>query len=260
MPINNKTRKRNHLTGASKTTEATRIEDVFGFIGLHELKTVFDTGTDTDDKPARRRGRRAAYPPICMLAVLASARATGSLASALELLHVERGLWERCASAYEKRSDGAQLPPVPPTRDQVVYFRDTLAENPALMDRLQTTFRRLAVGQARRQGNLLPGVHPNGANPLEAHIIYGDGTVIAKYSDVREAIDPATGEIVLLGSRARSRAAARIQRFASATTEDGKQGKVPDGLNMVAMHTWTSSGRITPVSYTHLTLPTNREV
>jgi hypothetical protein len=110
------------------------------------------------------------------------------------------------------------------------------------MTRLQLRFRELAVGQARAHGNLLPGVSPDGANPLAAHAIYGDGTIIAKYSDVRRITDQATGEIFLIGSRAKDPDRARIQELASDTSEDQK---VSNGLNMVTMHTWTPDGRVT---------------
>ncbi|WP_210503024.1 hypothetical protein [Nocardioides xinjiangensis] len=158
------------------------------------------------------------------------------------MLHDDNALWERCVEAFEQRS-GLRLPPVAPTRDQVVYFRDQLAVAPDQMEDLQRTFRGLAIGQARMLGNLRTGQEPNWADPLESHVVYG--TVIAKYSDVREVVHPATGEVTVLGSRAKHPAMARIQRFASAFDEDGKQGQVPDGLNMVAMHTRTTSGRVT---------------
>lgn len=246
MPINTNVRSRNHLTGASKEIAAKQIVNLFGFIGLHELAPVFEPQPQPEagagEAPKRKRGRKAAYPPISLLATLASGRATGSLTSALALLHEDRELWARCATAYAQRS-GVQLPPLPPTRDQVIHFRDRLTGDRALMERLQLRFRRLAVGQARRQGNLLTGITPNGADPLEAHAIYGDGTVIAKYSDVREITDPITGERIVMGGRAKDSNHARIQRTVSDTlTEDNKN---TNGLNMVAMHTWTTGGRIT---------------
>jgi hypothetical protein len=261
MPINPFARSRSTLTGGSKMTPGDQIVALFGFVGLHELGTVFlaaERGTaeavtsvqplysrcEMRSKPQRRRGRKAGYPPLALLAVIAAGRSTGSLTSALALLHDDPSLWERCVEAFEQRA-GLWLPPVPPTRDQVVYFRDQLAETPGQLINLQAAFRRLAVGQARLQGNLRRGLEPNWAEPLEAHVVYGDGTVIAKYSDVREVVHPATGEVLVVGSRAKDPATARVQRFASTFHEDAKDGQVPDGLNMVAMHTWTTSGRIT---------------
>lgn len=241
MPINPNVRTRNHLTGGSKMTPGDQITAIFEFLGLHEMAPVFERPAATDGAPKPRRGRQAAYPPIALLAVLAAARATGSLTSAIALLHKDRQLWERCVTAFEQRS-GVRLPPIPPTRDQVLALRDKIVDDPSLLAGLQLRFRVLAVGQARLQGNLTKGVEPNGADPQEAHTIYGDGTIIAKYSDVRHFVDPATGEVHILGSRAKDPNRARIQELASDTSEDQK---VSNGLNMVAMHTWTPSGRVT---------------
>lgn len=266
MPNDTNARNRDTATGSAKKDDHSQIVDLFGFIGLHELADVFkpdpeleaepelgaepEAGEgdgaeagDADGEPTRRRGRSCAYPEVALLAVLASGRVTGSLTSALQALHGNPELWQKCVAAYLQRS-GVTLPPVPPTRDQVIYLRDRLARDEALMGRLQLRFRRLAVGQAKHQGNLRPGVVPNGADPQEAHIIYGDGTVIAKYSEVREVTDPASGKKVVVGGRAKSSARARIQRTVSDTViEDDKKGT--SGLNMVAMHTYTKAGRIT---------------
>ncbi|WP_028650212.1 hypothetical protein [Nocardioides halotolerans] len=240
MPINPDVRSRDNATGSSRMTNSDQIVALHGFIGLHQLAPVFEPAAATN--PVKSRGRKAAYPPTAMLAALAAGRVTSSLTSALALLHAEGDLWQRCRAAFEQRS-GICLPMAPPTRDQVIYFRDNLVKNSSLMLQLQLRFRMLAIGQARHQGNLEAGVQPNGADPLWTHFIYGDGTVIAKYSDVREVIDQTTGEKFFVGSRAQDPGRARVQRTSSDTaTEDYKD---TNGLNMVAMHTWTASGRIT---------------
>jgi hypothetical protein len=244
MPINPTARSRSQITGSSRKADPEQIAGIFGFIGLHELAPVFTNWPPRKNPADHPRGRRSPYPPLALLATLASARVTGSLTSSLALLHHDGQLWKRCVDAFEQRSK-VRLPPTAPNRDQVTHFRNTLTADPGHCELLQMTFRRLAVGQARCQGNLRTGVEPDWANPLEAHAIYGDGTVIAKYSDVHMGKDPATGNDVVLGSRAKDPARARIQRFTYDPREDHKEGAVPNGLNMVAMHTWTPSGRVT---------------
>lgn len=197
----------------------------------------------TPDKP----GRRSPYPATALLAALASARAAGSLAQALKKLHEDPLLWERCRASYRGASKGVELPPVPPRREQLRYFRDRLLDKPEPLVNLKARFMRLAVGQVRLQGNMISGVQPNGADPDERHTIYGDGVIIKPFSEVREVVHPRTGEKVVLGSRGKPEAELtrksrpRLQTWISDTEEDGKQAR---GLNMVAIHTWTSAGRV----------------
>ena len=237
MPINTSVRTKDPYTGTAKMADANQFIAVFGFIGLHELKSAFETSGDQPKKP----GRKADFPPLALVACLTGARITGSVASAVNLLHKDEHLWEQCADAYEQRS-GVRLPPAPPTYDQVRGMRDRIAADPDLLARIQQRFREIAVGQARLQGNLRPGVEPNGAQPLEAHAVYGDGTIIAEYSDVRVVQDPVTKKGVVIGSRATNPEQARVQRTVSDTKQDDKDSR---GLNMVALHTWTTSGRVT---------------
>lgn len=235
------TRTRRNVSGTNREIDTDQMVALFGFIGLHECGTALECL----NSPPRlgRRGRKAAYPATALLATLASARVAGSLAAALQLLHNDKTLWQRCGEAYYARN-GTALPVVPPSRDQVVYLRDLLIKDPENLGRLQAAFRRVAVGQARLLGNLLPGKQPDWSAPLEEHAIYGDGTNIAKYSEVREILIPTRDgdpQKVLVGSRA-SKGKPIIQRVATDTSEDDKE---TNGLNMVAIHTWTSAGRVT---------------
>jgi hypothetical protein len=238
MPINTKTRARDTTTGTSKMAPGDQMVALFGFIGLHGCRPALE-GLMAE-AGSGRRGRKSPYQPLALLATLGAARAAGSLAMALKMLNDEPGLWDRCNDAYEARC-GSRLPPVPPTREQVRYLRDLIIKSPETLNQLQRVFRRVAVGQAQQMGNLVAGVEPDGAAPNGAHLIYGDGTNIAKYTDVREVVHPITGEIVVVGSRATDPTRARIQRLSTDTREDDK---TRSGLNMVSMHTWTSAGRV----------------
>lgn len=241
---NNNTRPRDTITGTTKMDPADQMVALCGFIGLHELGQVLE-GLMAEPG-SRRRGRKSPYPALALFAVLAMARAAGSLAMALKMLHTQPGLWARCVDAFQARC-GILLPPVPPTREQVRYLRDLIIAKPnqagdeVVLVKLQRRFRLVAVGQARLLGNLLAGIEADWANPDARHYIYGDGTNIAKYTDVREVVHPVTKEVVVVGSRAKDPKRARIQRLSTDTSEDKK---VRHGLNMVSMHTWTSAGRV----------------
>lgn len=163
--------------------------------------------------------------------VVVAARITGSLASAILLVAVPAN-WEQIRSAYSghlrRRPAGSWpnvptvLPPVAPNRDQVVYLRDRIAASPRLMEMLTIKFTARAIATAQSLGNLKPDVEPDWAHPVAEHMIYGDGTILAPYSDVMEVRHPATGELFAMGSRAKSHAKARIARHRSRTEEDGK--------------------------------------
>jgi hypothetical protein len=96
---------------------------------------------------------------------------------------------------------------------------------------------------ARRLGNLVSGYEPDWAAPDARHTIYGDGTYLTPYSDVRAVRDPITGEIHYLGSRATQRPArlAREKELTKSTLDDKAHLR---GINHVALYTWTGSGRV----------------
>jgi hypothetical protein len=242
MPNAPQTRRKDSA-GTSKTEKSQQIVDLFGFVGLHQLGTVADCLLAGPG----RKGNRSPYPATALLATIAAARAAGSQAEALKIMRKPH-TWRECRNNYYKASrrlspdgEGVWLPATPPNRDQVRYVRNLLIANESVLDGLQQMFQRLAIGQARRLGNLLPGRVPDGANPTERNAIYSDGTIIDSYSDVKVITHPRTGEEILIGSRARSRESARIQHVVTNTAEDGKTGR---GLNMVSVCTWTPAGRV----------------
>jgi hypothetical protein len=234
MPNASETR-RIDASGTSKVEESQQIMDLFGFAGLHQLAPAIDPFFTRSG----HRGAKSPYPATAMIAVVASARVTRSQASALKTMSRPE-VWQACRENYHRRT-GAWLPLRAPNRDQVQYFLERLRKNPVLLEALQQRFQQLAIGQARLLGNLLPGVPVDGANPNPSNSIYTDGTVIAKFSDVKVIQHPRTGEAILIGGRAKSVGTARIQDVVTDTAKDGKNAQ---GLNMVGVYTWTKAGRV----------------
>lgn len=223
-------------TGTSRLPDDVQTLAVFNWPGLYNLGRVVTTLMKVSG-----RGRKSPYGPTVLLAVCIVARVCGSHAAGLK--HLRSGtVWQGCREAYHAHT-GIWLPAVPPNREQVDYFRTLLDESPGILLQLKAAFLETAVKQARRQGNLLPGVSPNWAAPELRHLIYGDGVTIKPYSDVVLVPHPRTGEAVPVGSRARSATTARVQTLFSDTQADGKSAR---GLNLVSFHTWIpGTGRIT---------------
>ncbi len=203
---------------------------------MYELAAALDCLTP----PRGSRGRRSHYSTAILLAMAAASRVTGSQSSALRVLIDEPRLWQECRQAVNGRTEGGSRVP-PPSRDNVLYFRKALIEHPDALGRLQDRFRMMALSQARQLGNLTQGQAVNWAQPDPRHVVYGDGTVIAPHTNVRRMHHPVTGALILDGSRASNPSRARVQQAFSALEEDGKD---KHGLNMVALHTWTSAGRV----------------
>ncbi|WP_217615476.1 hypothetical protein [Cellulomonas sp. GbtcB1] len=223
-------------SGTARRNDGDRIVDLFGFRGLADLSGPLERHRARKDA----RGRPSRYPPLALLAALASARITGSLASALTALD-DPILWQRCRMAFEDRT-GIWLPESPPTRDHVFEIRKDLAKQDATLVDMMTTFTRSAVRQAQKLGNLQPGLEPDWAEPDVRNAIFGDGTIIARYSDVTVTRDPETNEVIdARGSRA---TAAKRARYQSAFRRSGSDDKKSDGINHVTMHTRTAHGLV----------------
>jgi len=223
-------------TGTARRSDHDRMVALFGFPGLTHLGEALDRHRAAMDP----RGRRPQFPALALLAAVACARITGTLASAMTALkHAE--LWTPCREAFYTLTE-IELPERAPTLDHVRQFREQVTRRVATVDDLSEAFTAAAVGQARHQGNLARGVAPDWASPVREHLIFGDGTIVARYSNAEETICPVTGRRILTGSRAKSRKSARIQRdFRIAGADD----KHSSGINHVGMHTRTDHGPIT---------------
>lgn len=222
-------------TGGSRQSDGTLITELFGFPMLNNLGDVLDAARARRDP----RGRRPDYPPSALLAANAAARVAGSTTGAVKTLR-EPLVWPTCQEAYW-RLTGVELPDGPPNRDHIQEFRATVAATPGLTGQLAVAFTRAAVRMAQRIGNLTPGVDPDWAAPRREHVIYGDGTIVKRYSDAEVIFDPFTEKEILIRSRAKSPGSARIQKEFRVSGEDGK--KAP-GINNVLLHTRTPPGQI----------------
>ncbi|MFI2754179.1 hypothetical protein ACGIF2_15755 [Cellulomonas sp. P22] len=208
----------------------------FSFPGLSNLADAL-----TAHRPTRA-GARAQHPDICMLAVLAAARAVGGVQPVVrELNAADRFAWKKCSALLMARIEGLRLPPTPPTRDQITSFQRRVTEDGGI-DVLEQAFIDASVKMAKWMGHFDVSTAPDWVRPDPKHAIYGDGTVIAPFSGASEWVHPLTGEVVIRDSRARDASTARIQRVRTDTTIDGKADL--RGINFVSMHTWTSSGRV----------------
>jgi hypothetical protein len=129
----------------------------------------------------------------------------------------------------------------PPSLDQIDDVAERLAaDNDALRALLRRSVR-VEVAHARRHGNLHPGDEPDWAHFDEAHAIWGDGTIVAPYSNVRLVRDPAPGRLVLVHSQARDAKHARIQHR---QRRSGADGKGAPGIGFLTLGTWTVHGPI----------------
>lgn len=189
-----------------------------------------------------RRGPRPQYPDICMLAVLAAARAVGGVQPVVrELSAKDSRAWRACAALLATADSEIRLPNTPPTRDQVVTFQERIADTGAI-EVLEQAFIDASVKMAIWMGHFDPAATPDWLRPDPQHALYGDGTVIAPFSNASTWTHPVTGEVVLVGSRARDARSARIQSVRTDTSVDDKADR--RGINFVSMHTWTAAGRV----------------
>lgn len=208
----------------------------FSFPGLSNLATALA------DNRTRRRGARAEYPDIALLAVLAAARVVGGVQPAVRELNAGgAATWKVCSQHLTARVSDLRLPPKPPTRDQVETFQRRI-ERENLIDVLEEAFLDASVKMATWLGHFDPTSDPDWVHSDAKHTIYGDGTVIAPFSNATSWVHPQTGEIVTHGSRAKDAHSARIQSIRTDTAIDGKGDR--HGINFVSLHTWTGAGRV----------------
>lgn len=222
-------------SGTSKVSNEEQMANLFAFEPLYLMGEIVQQLLDEH----RTRGRRASFPATLLFGVAVSARITTSVPESIRLLGNGR-LWDTIRYRYREMT-GHELPAGPPNKDQVDHFRERILELGAI-PLLQAMFRRCAIGQAWAHGNLLPGSSCDFTNPDERNAVYGDGTMLKAFSDVRTIPDPydPTRRRVL-GSRAGKPERARIQNFTTDLSEDDKTGR---GVNFVAAHTWTQYGRV----------------
>lgn len=208
----------------------------FAFPGLSNIAAALE------ERRMRRRGARPQYPDICMLAVLAAARAVGGVQPVVRELSSANGVaWRACTERLTARVPDLRLPATAPTRDHIQSFQDRI-ERDELIAVLEDAFVSASVRMAQWLGHFDSQAAPEWVQPDARHTIYGDGTVIRPYSNVTSWEHPRTKETITRGSRAKDASSARIQTIRTDTALDGKGDRY--GINFVSMHTWTSAGRV----------------
>ena len=207
-----------------------RVLAVFTSPGLYDLRTVL---------PACVPGmRRDSFPPLLQYGVAVAARIYGNQEVALREL---AEYWPQVTAAYtEWLGDEAptSLPPMPPTARQQDRFVSKVITTKGVLRNLSHRYTHIAIGQARFQGNFPDGVTPDFAKPDIRHAIMGDGTYVKPFSEVVETVDEATGEFIVLGSRA-TIGRPRIQPQRTDPRPDKKKAV---GINHVIVSTWTCAG------------------
>lgn len=224
-------------SGTSRPADTAQIVNLFQYPGLITLGRTLEDFEASERGP---QGRKAHYPLRVLLAVAASSRVTGSLASAITALSYG-DTWQRCLAAYARLPGAEPVTHVPPTREHVNYLRSKITGREGLLDALKDTFTDVAVRQARRFGNLSIDQEPDWTQVDVRHVIEGDGTIVKPFSGVREVINPLTKEPMIIGSRAQTPKNAKIQREVRVM---GVDGKAVVGINFVSFRTLTVFGQV----------------
>ena len=224
-------------TGTTKMSEVELTVALFAFPGILSLAKVYDDFRRTQLAAC---GRKNLFPTAALVAVLAAARVTGSIASAVTLLE-DVDVWRRCCEAWDTFADVEPLPPYPPLRHHIEALRDTIDQRDGLIDDLKVEFTAMSLRQARAFGHLLPG-RPVVCSGQAEHTIFGDGTILKPATDVIAHTNPVTGETFYPGSRATDPSRAKVQReVRRLDTDHGGQ----QGINFITLHTETTFGVIT---------------
>jgi len=223
-------------TGSTKRSPSEKAIAIFSYPGIVTLAACY---TEFRNSEMDARGRKPGFPPGVLIATAVLARALGSLPEALGVLR-DPPVWARIEEGWESFEGAAPLPTHPPSRAQVSEFRKTLETRVGLLAAFKETFTAMSVRQAQMLGHLLP--EDADLTGVDArHTVFGDGVILKPMSDVIEMVNPVTGELEYLGSRARV-GTPRVQREVRVLDADhpGLQG-----INFVALHTETNAGLIT---------------
>jgi hypothetical protein len=213
-------------------SDADRVAAIFTFEAVYDIHPSVLS-------PVVPVGRRFLYPPLLQFMVAMTARVFGSQRSALIALS-KPGVWEQCCGWYcERVGHPISLPATPPTPAEQDRFVERLIQE-GTIGSLSEELTEVPIGQAVHQGQFPHDTVPDFANPDRRHVVFGDGTWQKPYSQVVEHRDADGMVIGHTGSRAVTRAP-RVQRVRRNGPIDDK---IVDGINNVALGTWTDAGRI----------------
>ena len=228
---------------------ASLILGMFEFPGLYKLVAACPELDQPNDAGPKRH-----YPAVVLLGLGFCARYTRSHAVTAENV-AEHGLYDKIRDRVLARCPELAVPIQPPTVDQITGFYRFVAlgardhvrggrkkDAPALLWLLVLAFTPIAVAQAQRQGNLVPGTAPDLADPNLWQVIYGDGMFLRPYSSTQLRADYATKEQLHPDGTPLSERRARVQRWQTNAQADDKTS---GGINFITAHTHAEHGRIT---------------
>ena len=183
---------------------------------------------------------RSAYPDLLMFATAAGIRAWPSMSEGLETLSPKR--WASAIAAYDKTTGNrAPLPTQPPTMRQIdAWYARSLPKNgaQAALDIIAAAYMDAAVDLAKSLGQFPAGVTKDFTTVDHRHIVLGDGSFMTPWSSAQYVVDPESGEMMLVGSRA----TVGKPRVATTLTDPTPDDKTSRGINQVTLSTWTQAG------------------
>ncbi len=231
-------------------TDEDEMRALLDWFGLYDLADECDHVKRLDRLNAA--GAKSRYPTALLLFAAIATRATKSRPKTIAKLEDPK-FWDGLAKIWEGRpeTDGVPFPEAPPTEHQVKQFVKAVTcqrkkdgvriQNVDWHNLLQERFQRSSMDQAKAMGNLVPRDVVDWTNPSMSNTVIGDGCVVAPFSGVRRMVDPVTGEIIVVGSRAVNKIKnARVSTAFSDLADDNKENLT--GLNMTSMLTPTEHG------------------
>lgn len=178
--------------------------------------------------------RRSAYPTDLLIAVAALARVYGSQNAALTELR--GGLWPKVCKWYRAaRGEDTSLPSVPPTARVMDRFLISLT-TPETSQVLRMAFMTTSLKVAINFGLFPADVEPDYTNPDKRHVLLGDGTFYAPYSNVRRILTN-PGEDEPEYEYFNTRATVGAPRYQQESTDASHDGKHSRGINHVTVST-----------------------
>lgn len=243
-------------TGSARRSTTDLVLAVFTYPALPYLADGIDKvqkkGSDRD-KGRKPRGRRNDQPTVSMAATGICSKVAGSTIHILtELSANDCALWKAARQAYREQfgidEDGnpipgfQDLPAYPPTKGIMRRFYDRFSDKEigaACLAALQERFTTSSVLLAQALGAMTPGDQRQWAEYDPNHTVFGDGMVLARYSD-REKIKLPDGRVIAPGSRAKNPQNAVVQD----KTRGGHDGKGQAGINFVNLQLRLPFGRL----------------
>jgi hypothetical protein len=180
---------------------------------------------------------KGGFPDLMLFGVHACCGAFGSQEAVLKYLR-SSGAWADVCRVYlDMLGTSFPLPTGAPDAHDMDRFLRKISNDDHVRVQILKAFTKSSIALATRLGNFTPMDVVDFTKPAPQNMVFGDGTFYQPFSDVKEIVDKVTGEIIPVGSRAKTKP--RIQRV---VTNAGRDGKGLRGINHVTISTWTKSG------------------